>query len=199
MNLKRICVLLSTFLFSVGTFASHLQVDEAEVVMEDFKSKIIQTVNSKQPSELANYFATDGIMILGNSKLLRTREQIRSFMGSPYLNEEVKINRFMIDEVTIDKPIIVLDNNTFIATGKAKYQIIFNKSKKIGLPNRWIMVLSKEQNEWHIASYQGTVNAFDNPYIEDMRYVFYLISLVTFLLGIIVAVAWRRIKKSNQL
>lgn len=169
--------------------------NEAEEIIYSFKTGITQTVNSRNPSNLADFFESDALMVLGNAKLIRSRETIRVFMQAPYLEEDLKISHFVIDKIDADPVIEILDDNTFISTGTAQYKIVFNKAKSITLPNRWIATFHRKEGKWGIASYQGTVNAFDNPYIEDMRHIFYLISLVTFLLGIIVTVAWRRIKK----
>lgn len=176
---------------------AELSASEAEKVVANLKAKLIQTVNSKNASDMAIFYEKDAIMVLGTSRLIRGQDNIRAFMKAPFLEEDVKISHFVIDKVDFDPPAVIIDNNTFIATGTAQYKIIFNKAKQITLPNRWIAVFHREEGKWHIASYQGTVNTFDNPYIEDMRNIFYLISLVTFLLGIIVTVAWRRIKKSK--
>lgn len=196
MKLIRILAFASAMLLPFQLQAE-LSVSEAEAVFDSFKTKLIQSINSKNASDMANFFETDALMVLGTSKLLRTRDSIRAFMQAPFLDEDVKISRFFIDKLDLEPPILIIDSNTFIATGTSQYKIIFNKAKQITLLNRWITVFHREEGKWHIASYQGTVNAFDNAYIEDMKNIFYLISLVTFLLGIIVAVAWRRIKKSK--
>lgn len=190
----RIFGLIFLILFS-SLLHAKLAMNEAEEIIYSFKTGITQTVNSRNPSNLADFFESDALMVLGNAKLIRSRETIRVFMQAPYLEEDLKISHFVIDKIDADPVIEILDDNTFISTGTAQYKIVFNKAKSITLPNRWIATFHRKEGKWGIASYQGTVNAFDNPYIEDMRHIFYLISLVTFLLGIIVTVAWRRIKK----
>lgn len=171
--------------------------NEAEEITHRFKTEIMQAVNTGNSSNFADFFEADAFMILGNAKLIRSRETIRVFMQAPYLDEDLKIRHFVIDRIDVDPVIKILDDNNFISTGTSQYKIVFNKAKSITLPNRWIATFHRVDGKWHIASYQGTVNAFDNPYIEDMRNIFHMISLVTFLLGIVVSVAWRRIKKSR--
>ncbi len=190
----RIFGLIFLILFS-SLLHAKLAINEAEEIVHSFKAGIIKVVNSNNPSNLADFFEPDALMVLGNAKLIRSQDTIRVFMQAPYLEEDLKISHFVIDKIDVDPVIAILDDNTFISTGTAHYKIVFNKAKRITLPNRWIATFHRKEGRWGIASYQGTVNAFDNPYIEDMRNIFHLISLVTFLLGIIVAVAWRRIKK----
>lgn len=172
---------------------------EAEEVARSFQAKIIQAIKFKSTSEVASYFSEDGILILGNSQIIRTRANIETFFEAPYLDEEIKISHFNIVSLSIDPGIIIVDTDTFIATGTTEYEMTFSKTKDIIFPGRWLAVLHRENKEWNIASYQTTINIFDNPLLEKTKYVYYFISLIAFLLGIILTIAWKRFKKSQAM
>lgn len=177
---------------------AQLKTEDAEQVAQTFKERIIATVNSNNPEKFGDLYTEDAIMVLGNSHIIRGRQNIIQYMKAPSMNENIIMSHFIIDNIELDFPVVILDNDTFILTGTTDYQIVLNKAKSIRLPNRWISVFQRKNGKWLIASYQGTVNVFNNPYSEDTRRIFYLISLITFLLGVIVAVSWRRVKKRKS-
>lgn len=180
-------------------FATSLRADlsqaEAMEVGESFRSKVIQAVNLKNAAEVASYFDENAILIFGNAQIVRTRANIEAYMQSPYLEEDVKISRFVFDSFEIDSGVVILGDNSFILTGTSVYRLIFSKTKEIKFSSRWLAVMHRTNDLWKIASFQGTVNVFDNPLIDKITRIFYIICVISFFFGVILTIMWKRVKR----
>lgn len=181
------------------TTALQAELSQAEVaeVGESFKSKVIHWNNHRDPAEIATYFDENAIIILGNAQIIRTRADIQAYMQAPYLEEEVRISKVLVDSFDIDSDVIVLGDNAFVLTGTATYRLTLAKTKEMKFSNRWVAVMHRTNETWKVASFQGTIDVFNNPIIDAITHVFYIISFVTFLLGIISLVIFRRFRRGR--
>lgn len=187
-------VLMICLLF-VTVLRAELSQTEAMEVGESFKSKVIQAINLKNASEMASYFDDDAILVFENAQIVRTRANIEAYMQAPYLEDDLKVYQFIIDAFNIDSGAIILSDNAFILTGTSVYRIIFSKTKEVKFSNRWVAVMHRNNEVWKISSFQGTVNVFNNPLIEKIKNISYVVYFITFLLGITIAIIWNRFKR----
>ncbi|MBS0287900.1 MAG: nuclear transport factor 2 family protein [Proteobacteria bacterium] len=166
--------------------------DDPKEVAYYFKDELVESINSKEWERLSTAFTDNAVVILDNSDIFHKKDEFIQFLSSSAILKKLKIKNYTIANAYVDRDIEVLSPNIFIASGTAEFVYYLARGKAIHIPVRWMATLIKQEDKWQIASYQGTINALENPIMDQMRHDFYMICFITLLLGFIIGIAWKK-------
>ncbi|MBS0288421.1 MAG: hypothetical protein JSS07_00115 [Proteobacteria bacterium] len=180
---------LPTYLFA--------QTQELKIA-ENLKEGLKQAINNKEYYEISNFFHPNAFVILEDTPIFHSLDEFKQFLKSPGAFERLKVNHVTVNQINIDSKINRLDGKAFIISGTAGYVLHQVRGKQLEVPIKWIATITNEQDKWLIASYQETMNVFDNPIIEQMRYDFYMICFLALIIGFIIGFTWKKLMRVGK-
>ena len=181
---SRVFLLALTLLLPFGLLAQTYSNDEQAIVQ--VKNGLIETLNKKESDKVLVYLHPAVKLIFMNTYELNGREQVREWFQSSAVQGSTQIRDFKIESLDIEPPMIKLEENVYLISGKGV--LVFNSGRtSFSIPSRWMATITKVNNQWLVSSFQNTVNILENPVLEEMHSRIAFLSVITFILGLVVA------------
>lgn len=167
-QLARIVALLAPLVVSNMPVAAHAESHSQRIHAElrALRDGLLEAVRQGDFARAVGYFHPNSVFIPENGQLIRKSSGIREFYERALTGSTSVLKRFSIDAVEVEELSILFGDNTAVAFGTATTTYEPTIGNDFTLPSRWTATLVNENGHWLVASFQNTVNVYDNPLRE---------------------------------
>jgi ketosteroid isomerase-like protein len=187
--MNRIIPLLGLLLVLPG-LATRAAEDPAHAELRELRSRIVGAITAGNLDALMPMLHTNVVVTWQNAEVCRGREGVRAFFQK---TGKAAFRGYKVppepDELTI-----LHGGDTGVSFGRNVSQLTL-PGKKVDFENRWTATLVREGNQWQLASYHVSINAFDNPLLNGARNLILIAAGVSGLAGM--ALAWWLSRRRN--
>ena len=153
--------------------------------LDEFRDNLFHAFNTGDyPLMLEKYchkdiIATwqDGTTTNGHTGVIAEFDKLKQF-----------IDKMTVDATT-DTRLILHDGKLVISSGEMKDHYVLGRGPSVNLNSRWSATLVKENDQWWLASFSASTNAFDNEvvdlYLQGQKYT---VSAIAGLIGLVIGI-----------
>lgn len=179
-------------LLTFNVYANVPSISSPKELILHLEQDIKKVKSLKDLQKIMGYFHPDVLIILENGRVFESAQSIEKYIKSPIYVNNFKVEKIRIKSFSIEKPIISLSDHSALIHGKISIEYHLSNSKNINFTDRWAATLINEKGTWRIRSYQVTSDIFNNPLIDNARYNFYFIIIITLIIGAILGLLWKK-------
>lgn len=193
MHIKRYIIML-VCLISFNLYAESIDNSSIQAVISQLEQDVKQAKNIDDVNAIFQYLHPNVLVVLENGRILHSITDLEKFIENPIYFDNVTIKKILVRKFSIDQPMITLGSDSALINGKIQLKYVLSNAKNFELTSHWTATLIKENNKWTVRSYQATSNIFNNPMLDEARYDFYFIIVVTLLIGAILGYFWKKFR-----
>lgn len=178
-------VLLFNLLFSSMILADEYAEDRHQMKM--LLGKIVQDLNSGSIDNFDQYLSADAVVTFYDGRYATGIPAIKKYMQTMLTGDNPVLKKITTtaEETTEAK---VYPNNTAIAYGWLKNNLVFIGGKSMQVDGRWTTSLIKEKDHWKIISLHFSTNIFDNAILNEAKNKLWVFSAIALVIGF--ALGW---------
>jgi uncharacterized protein (TIGR02246 family) len=172
----------------VCTVPYSLHAEENKEIHDELRALrrgMVEAIDKADLDKMMPYMTPDVVITWQDGTVSRGHDGVRAYYNRMMTGPERVVQSFKTT-VEVDDLTVLHNGDTGISFGKSVDEFKLTSGLEFKLTGRWSAALVKTADGWKIASCHMSTNLFDNPLLNAMKRMAYVVGGVTLVVGLII-------------
>jgi len=167
--------------------------------IRSMRDGLLKAIDDKDVDGLLEFLHEDVVMTAQAGtelKVTRKHKGIREYMERLLTGSNPGVKNLKLN-IEVDELTILHGEDTGIAFGTSDDHYVLRNDSEFDLATRWSATLAKEGESWKIANLHLSTNLFDNPVLDGVKKMLYVVGAIAAAIGLLIGLVSARLFRAK--